>query len=230
VIPPDPPQALARYLDQQGRTDEYFLTHRRRFEETWRLLHPLLPATVEVLELGQLSMIGAWLRDGCGLAVTTLESDLRYGFPLHGPCTDLILCLEVLEHLNDAHFPGTPIGEIATFTQSGAYNMFRECRRLLRPGGLLVVTTPNANSIDVIGNALRRRHPFQYPPHVREYAPAGVIAMAEACGFTCEAFATFFAWNSHPDIDRAGLMDQLAALGFDMSDRGDDAFFAFRAA
>jgi SAM-dependent methyltransferase len=224
------PTGFDAYLDRLPQ-DEYLETHRLRYRETWARLHDLAAGAGagEVLELGALSPIGGFLRDCCGARVATVECDLRYAYPVPDGSADLVLCLEVLEHLNDAHLPGASIGEIAMFAHSGARNMFRECRRMLRPGGRLALTTPNAGSIDVLGNVLRRRHPFHYPPHVREYPPSEVLALAREAGFLVERADTFFAWNSDPDIDRAALMAGLAALGFDMADRGDDAFFVFRA-
>jgi SAM-dependent methyltransferase len=225
-----PMRRMELFLDARPH-DEYFYTHHRRYLETWRRLHPLLDAggVREVLELGMLSEVGRYMRDALGLRVGTVESDLRLPFPLPDACADLVLCLEVVEHLNDVHPPGTGLHDIALFRMSGARGMFAETRRILRPGGWLVLTTPNAGSIDVIGNALRRRHPYQYPPHVREYTPAEILDLAAEAGFAAAQATTFFAWNSRPDIDREALMAQLAALGFDMTERGDDAYFAFRA-
>lgn len=217
------------YLDGQP-FDEYLHSHRLRYCETWLRLHDLTDGVRDVLELGSMSPVGGFLRDRRGANLATVETDLRYPpYPAPDNCAELVLCLEVLEHLNDAHLPGASIGEIAMFTHSGARNMFQECRRLLRPGGRLALTTPNCESIDVLGNVLARRHPYRYAPHVREYARGEVVALAEEAGFTTERNSTFFAWNASPDTDRQALITGLHAMGFDMADRGDDAFFVFRA-
>jgi SAM-dependent methyltransferase len=216
------------YLDGLPQT-EYLQTHRLRYWETWSRLHDLAAGSRDVLELGAESPIGGFLRDHHRARLATVETDLRYPWAAPDASADLVLCLEVLEHLNDAHHPGASIGEIGMFTGSGARNMFRECRRVLRTGGRLALTTPNAESVDVVGNVLQRRHPFRYAPHVREYARAEVVALAAEAGFRAERASTFFAWDSYPDVDRDALMAGLRALGFDMTDRGDDALFVFRA-
>ena len=106
--------------------------------------------------------------------------------------------------------------------------MFNECKRLLKEFGFLALTTPNATSIDVIGNVLRKRSPFQYPLHVREYTKQEIVAMAARAGLGLVAYRTFFAWNAREDINRDKLMIQLAALGYELSDRGDDAAYLFK--
>jgi len=215
-------------------SDEYLETHRLRYRETWARVAPLLvvgeagrPA-LRVLELGSPSPLSGFLAARAGAAVSSVTTDLRQPWPVAQASADAILSLEVLEHLNDRLGPEASLGEIATFCFSGARRMFAESARVLAPGGVLIVTTPNATGLDAIGNALRRRHPFLYPPHVREYAPRDVMALAGEAGFRTERWTTFFAWNAHPDVDRAALSAGLAAMGFDMAERGDDALFVFR--
>lgn len=218
---------LEPWLAAQPQT-EYLATHWTRYVETWRRAAIPLARARQVVELGGISTIGTFLAERRGVDLRLVESDLRYPYTPLNESADAVLSLEVLEHLNDAHHRASVIEEIAMFAESGARNMFRESFRILRPGGCLVLTTPNVTSLDAIANLLHRRHPYGYPPHVREYAPRDVIALAEAAGFVTEAADTFTAWHAHPDVDRESLSAGLAALGFDMAGRGDDAYFLFR--
>lgn len=65
--------------------------------------------------------------------------DVRQGFPMHGDGTvDAIYLGQMIEHLN-------PLVE--------APKLIKECRRMLRPGGTLKITTPD---LDLLLNAYRR--------------------------------------------------------------------------
>jgi SAM-dependent methyltransferase len=218
---------FARWLAGQPQND-YLITHTVRFQETWRRAQAVLRGATDIVELGGISAIGSYLSETYPVRFGLITSDLRFGFDQPALSVDAVLVLEVLEHLNEAHGPDASIGDIASFHKTGARSMLRECLRILRPGGAVVLTTPNANSVDVIANILHRRDPVLYPPHVREYAPADVIAMATEAGFVTEASESFFAWNSHPQAVRDAIGAALTPLGYDMSDRGDDAFFIFR--
>jgi SAM-dependent methyltransferase len=220
---------LREYLLSRFAGDHYVTgIHLERFLKTFAQAQPYLRPGSRLCELGPLSALSHFLADRMAMRPVTIQSDLRFPWDEPADEYDAVLSLEVLEHLNDAHTPGSSIEEIAMFTHSGARNMFSECFRILRPGGMLLLTTPNVNSIDSIGNMLRRRHPFGYPPHVREYTMEEVISLAREAGFVVERACTFFAWNSHPDIKRGVLRAVFRLMGFDMSNRGDDAFFAFR--
>ncbi len=90
-----------------------------------------------------------------------------------------VLCCELLEHLH-----------------RDPMHMLAEINRILRPGGALVLTTPNICSLRAIEAILLRYHPgffHQYirpnaagevePRHAREYAPRDVVLLLEQAGF-----------------------------------------------
>ncbi|MEM9249197.1 MAG: methyltransferase domain-containing protein [Pseudomonadota bacterium] len=70
-----------------------------------------------------------------------------------------------------------------------------EVNRILRPGGFLLITTPNAASWFAIFQALAQRHPSRWPVysgtpekarhhiHAREYLVSDLSALVEAAGF-----------------------------------------------
>jgi 2-polyprenyl-3-methyl-5-hydroxy-6-metoxy-1,4-benzoquinol methylase len=102
-----------------------------------------------------------------------------------GP-TDCVTCLEVIEHLH-----------------TDPVVLLQRIRAALRPGGLLVLSTPNlmclANRVLMLGN--RKLHHFTYPPfslndqahgygHDRIYMPAELSDYFQAAGF--EAVETLY--------------------------------------
>lgn len=101
----------------------------------------------------------------------------RYPYPEDFFST--VLCCELLEHLYD-----------------DPMHMMAEINRILKPGGHLVLSTPNICSLRSVGAVLLGYHPglfHQYvrpdkdgavdPRHAREYAPRDVQALLEAAGF-----------------------------------------------
>ena len=103
----------------------------------------------------------------------------RDAFPYPDGYFATVLCCELLEHLY--HDPMHMMGEI---------------NRILRPGGALVLTTPNLCSLRAVEAILLGYHPgffHQYirpnehgeiePRHNREYAPRDVALLLEQAGF-----------------------------------------------
>ena len=98
-----------------------------------------------------------------------------------------MLCCELLEHL-----PNDPM------------RMMTEINRILRPGGHLVLTTPNAVSLRAISGILQGYHPGFFPAYIRpardgeepearhnrEYAPREVQYLLRDAGFQIKLLET----------------------------------------
>lgn len=228
-------EGFERHLDQlmeeneaHPRTQGYIKTHRTRFVETVRAASSLIDGCKDMAEIGPLSYPGVYISKTAGLAAGEVLGDLRFPVAYPSESADLVLFLEVFEHINDALTPDSSIDEIAEFRGSGAQNILNEIHRILRPGGAMLMTTPNGTSLDSILCLLDKKNTLMYPRHVREYAPREVIDMAEASGFVLERFYTYFAWWNYAGGQRIPLLKTLEAAGYDMTDRGDDAVFVFR--
>jgi SAM-dependent methyltransferase len=88
-----------------------------------------------------------------------------------------VLCCELLEHM-----------------QRDPMHMMSEIHRVLKPGGIVLLTTPNAVSMRAISAILRGGHPSFYsrysnpetdggPRHAREYTPEEVSELLTDSGF-----------------------------------------------
>jgi SAM-dependent methyltransferase len=160
--------------------------------------------------------------------LTEYQRDLRLPFELPANRFDIVLALEVLEHIKDSPVHDAQTGSIAGFNFSGLNNVFAETRRVLKPGGLFIITTPNATSVDVLFKVVSGGHPHMHEPHVRELAPAEVFKLASDHGFERVKFDTFFAWTVASEEFRRGAFAYIEAAGFRTADRGDDSYFEFR--
>ena len=101
--------------------------------------------------------------------INFLIGDARY-LPFKNEGFDLVISTEVIEHFIE--------GEL----------FLSECYRVLKESGVLILTTPNRSRITAIPRSLRYKikgeNYILNPEHVREYTPAELIKILEACGFT----------------------------------------------
>ena len=205
-----------RHVHGQWEGDLYSETHSRRFYETLRFL-PELPPNALVLELGALPYYFTILMERfAGVRPDTLsffefeqtestthivqnagngeryEFDYRAVnietevFPFADNTYDLVLCCEILEHLliNPSH-------------------MLYEAHRVLRPGGHILVTTPNVLRWDNLWSIIRGSNVYDryhgngiYGRHNREYSPGEVSELLEANGYQVERLETRNVYSS----------------------------------
>ena len=100
-------------------------------------------------------------------------------FPYDTAYFSTVLCCELIEHLS-----------------SDPMHMMSEINRILKPGGHLVLTTPNITSLRAAAGILQGFHPMLFPAyirpradgevearHAREYTPQEVKALLQVSGF-----------------------------------------------
>jgi SAM-dependent methyltransferase len=115
--------------------------------------------TVEGIDFDPVAASRARERFGIPVAIGSLP-DLRYPEGKY----DVVAMSQVIEHVPD---PAA---------------LLKECRRVLRPGGRLVLSTPNARSVAhrVYGRHWRGLEP---PRHQQVFTPAALSLCARDCGF-----------------------------------------------
>lgn len=136
---------------------------------------------VEGLEAGRAS--SRYAREKLGL---TIHTSLLEDFDMPPGAYDAIVLLEVLEHLES---PSTALRRIS---------------RWLRPGGLLLLSTPNYDSL------YRRLHGSRWwvvnceDEHIMLFTPSTLGALLRRCGYRVE-------WAHIRGIDAAGIAAQFVA-------------------
>ena len=165
------------------REQEYVQNHFERYSEIWRIVERTVQPPARILEVGTLfGHIAVYLQYmGYQVCTTDIEEEaaiyrnrlakhhgiLEYvcdlnteNLPLPDNYFDLVLFTEVLEHIN----PST------------AQKAVSEISRVLRPGGYLLLGTPNVFNL---GSRLRMMlgHKFLCLEHIREYSLGEVKAL-----------------------------------------------------
>jgi SAM-dependent methyltransferase len=148
---------------------------------------------------------------GVGLTLVTEPLNLDTDpFPYDDGYFTTVVCMETLEHLI-----------------ADPMHMMEQINRVLKPGGNVVISTPNVTSIASLTNILQGRHPCgsnAYSKegilpmrHNREYTPDDIVGLLQAAGFEVVRFETTDVWQQ-PD---AKVIAAVSTLGYSTTLRGD---------
>lgn len=100
-----------------------------------------------------------------------VQADLNQGIPLPEKLANAVVAIEVIEHVeNPRHF-------------------MRECVKLLKPGGTLIVTTPNQVSLLskmtlLVKNQFNAFQEGNYPAHITALLPSDLERIASEVGLS----------------------------------------------
>ena len=218
---------------------DYLNVHRKRYEHTVRMLAPLRGTAA--LEIGATDFFQLFLGNtlgfsdvwgtifansfekkltkqtftAAGYSVESTVVDLQLEnelFPIFEPRFDLVLLCEVIEHMDvDPMF------------------CLIELNRIIKPGGKLLITTPNICSARNVYKICHGWRPHFYMQYHRDRSPYrhnfehdvhSLIALVEAAGFSVVSLDTADVFE---ETDERGLQ-LLKKNKLPLEHRGDDIF------
>jgi ubiquinone/menaquinone biosynthesis C-methylase UbiE len=219
--------------------DQYHLTHKRRMARTLEVLldqkpkgkllelgtSKVIPLSLDLLapklevhvtdfdldqpQSGQMSLaIGQHTRE---VFVYRVDLETQH-LPVEDETFDYVLCCEVIEHMElDPMF------------------MMSEINRVLKPQGILIMTTPNITSSRAMWKMLRGMEPYFYMQYRRtpklyrhnyEYSVPGLRSVVKAAGFSSS-----LVWSEDSFEDPVTEdVGKLRSIGYPMVDIGDNIF------
>ena len=217
---------ISDILDFFEKEPKYW-DHRLRFVETYiRIMRHVHPEKGwRIAETGALSGTSEYLRTR-GHNVTDLKGDFRSRIEAEDASVDFLISMEVLEHIKDQD--SQSFDDLVLFNFSGVNTFISEMWRVLRPGGFLAVTTPNACSLYALTQLLAYEPPVIWSPHVKEYAPSEVIGRCEERGFKNLFWDTMFVLFHLDENQPKLLREMFTDRGASAENRGDVTFFLFQ--
>jgi glycosyltransferase involved in cell wall biosynthesis/SAM-dependent methyltransferase len=250
---PEPitPEAVSTWLDPDNK--DYAAIHKSRFVHTLELT-PRGDESKSILEMGAYMQMTPALKFTLGYGQVrgcyygppgrvdhkTLTSDTgetfecdvdhfdaeKHVYPYQDEAFDTVMCCELIEHLFE-----------------DPMHMMSEMNRILKPGGYLVMTTPNAGSLRAISAILLGYHPAFFPAYIRprkadeeaearhnrEYVPMEIQHLLTDSGFDLVTLETGeFLEVPHPELGWVTHMLERYSLSHNM--RGDGIYAVGRKA
>lgn len=121
---------------------------------------------------------------------TTGEADLRHRLPIADATADGCTVMETLEHVKDR-----VEDPVDVFTYSGIRNCLAEACRILKPGGWMFLSTPNACQYGTIWRLVRGEASNWCLAHLREFGWCELQQFVTEAGFRIERIEAVTVWD-----------------------------------
>ncbi|HMD56021.1 MAG TPA: class I SAM-dependent methyltransferase [Solirubrobacteraceae bacterium] len=185
---------------------KYSTTQAERLAADLEIVRRFLAPDAAIVEVGAVPLLLtlALAREGHAVAAVDIEPE-RFSKAISGQELNVAKCDIESEALPfpDASTDALIFNELLEHLRINPVATLREVRRVIRPGGLLLLSTPNLRSLDGIWNLIvhgrgyavcgdvyeeyRKLEWVGHMGHVREYAPGDVKMLLEKLGFKVEA-------------------------------------------
>lgn len=195
---------VRKHITDENLLDSY-LFHATRYFSSIQYIHKHGMDQGIIFEAGRDHIFSDILKlsnPDCQIVHT--EYDLRRTIDIPSHTVDNIICMEVFEHITD-------IEGASEVHLHGVRNMLCEFHRVLKTGGNLFITTPNAASYDAIARIRNQKNPLSYVIHYREFSLEEMQAILERSGFVVQEI---FSINAYNNKNNDKLKKQLAQLCF----------------
>jgi hypothetical protein len=202
---------------------DYLNPHKKRIRKSIEWLSPYVHESTWMVEMGG-GMFPYIFEKACpGVRGDNTTTDLRLALQMPSEQYDIVVNTELIEHVKDQ--VDAPIDR---FDFSGLRMLLSESYRVLKPGGITFVTTPNAASLGAIYRTLMGWPHYYFMPHVREYTVYELRDFLVEQRFSIERMETLDVYDDLPSDHREEIASLLALHGYSPENRGECSFIIAR--
>jgi SAM-dependent methyltransferase len=189
-----------------GWHNDYLANHKIRIAQDLDLINREIPKSNRIAEFGSIPLVLTAALKSCGYLVTGCDiAPERYASTIEAMGLAVVKCNIETEKLPfaDASFDAVIFNELFEHLRINPVFTLTEVLRIMRPTGILTLSTPNLRSLDGIQNFLLRDKAFScassiyleykkletigHMGHVREFTRTEVVEFLQAVGFEVSA-------------------------------------------
>ena len=184
----------------------YLVNHKRRLSHDFDIINREISKSQSILEFGSIPLLLTAALKSCGYRVTGCDiAPERYASTIEALGLTVVKCNIETETLPfaDESFDAVVFNELFEHLRINPVFTLAEVLRIMRPNGVLTLSTPNLRSLDGVRNFLLRDRAYSctasiyheykkletigHMGHVREYTRTEVVEFLETIGFEVTA-------------------------------------------